>query len=291
MAKILEHYHLGENNYKIVFEVPELVRKAQPGQFVVLRISEEGERIPMSIGDMDPERGSLTVIYQVIGKTTALMATVKPGEQIMDCVGPLGNPSHVDKKGKYMVIGGGIGIAPVHPAAKKARENGNEVFGIIGARTKDLLFFEEEMRKACDHLYVCTDDGSYGEKGFVTDVLKRLIDEENKPDFILAIGPVPMMKAVCATSKPYDIETWVSVNPIMIDGTGMCGACRVSVGGITKFGCVDGPDFDGHLLDFDELTSRLRMYHQMERESMELFEKKHPCYIGLKESSKKALSN
>ncbi|MBD3233015.1 MAG: sulfide/dihydroorotate dehydrogenase-like FAD/NAD-binding protein [candidate division Zixibacteria bacterium] len=288
MVKVLEHYHLGENNYKIVFEVPELVKKAQPGQFVVLRISEEGERIPMSIGDMDPEKGSLTVIYQVIGKTTALMATLKPGEHIMDCVGPLGNPSHVDKKGKYMVIGGGIGIAPVHPAAKKARENGNEVFGIIGARTKDLLFFEDEMRKACDHLYVCTDDGSYGEKGFVTDVLKRLIDEGNKPDFILAIGPVPMMKAVCATSKPYDIETWVSVNPIMIDGTGMCGACRVSVGGITKFGCVDGPDFDGHLLDFDELTSRLRMYHQMEKESMEQFEKKQPCYIGLKESSKKS---
>ncbi|MBD3170512.1 MAG: sulfide/dihydroorotate dehydrogenase-like FAD/NAD-binding protein, partial [candidate division Zixibacteria bacterium] len=209
--------------------------------------------------------------------------TVKPGEEIMDCVGPLGNPSHVDKRGKYMVIGGGVGIAPIHPAAKKARENGNEVYGIIGARTKSLLFFEEEMRKACEHLYVCTDDGSYGEKGFVTTVLQRLIDEGNAPDFILAIGPVPMMKAVCATTKPYKIETWVSVNPIMIDATGMCGACRVTVGGKTKFGCVDGPDFDGHQVDFDELSSRLRSYLPQEKESMDRYqEDEHPCYIGQK---------
>ncbi|PJA26103.1 MAG: ferredoxin-NADP reductase [candidate division Zixibacteria bacterium CG_4_9_14_3_um_filter_46_8] len=287
MVKVLEHYHLGENNYKIIFDVPKLVKKSEPGQFVVLRVSENGERIPMSIGDMDAKTGALTVVYQILGKTTALLATVKPGEHIMDCVGPMGNPSHVDKKGKYMVIGGGIGIAPIHPVAKKARENGNEVFGIIGSRTQNLLFFEEEMRRACDHLYVCTDDGSYGEKGFVTTVLQRLINEGQKPDFILAIGPVPMMKAVCNTSRPYAIPTWVSVNPIMIDATGMCGACRVSVGGVTKFGCVDGPDFDGHLVDFDQLTSRLKMYFPQERQSMEKFEREHqPCYIGLKESPK-----
>lgn len=282
MVKVLEHYHINENNYKIILEVPKLVRKAQPGQFVVLRVSENGERIPMSIGDMDPEKGTLTIVYQVVGKTTALLATVKPGEEIMDCVGPMGNPSHVDNRGKYMVIGGGVGIAPIHPVAEKARENGNTVYGIIGARTKSLLFFEEEMRKACHHLFVCTDDGSYGEKGFVSTVLQRLIDEGTKPDFILAIGPVPMMRAVCDTTKPYRIETWVSVNPIMIDATGMCGACRVSVGGVTKFGCVDGPDFDGHLVDFNELTSRLKSYHPQERQSMDLFEKSKPCYIGLK---------
>ncbi len=283
MVEVLEHYNIGQSNFKIVLAVPKLVKKAKPGQFVVLRVSENGERIPMSIADMDREAGTLTVIYQVIGKTTALLATVKPGEYIMDCVGPLGNPSHVDKKGKYMVIGGGIGIAPIHPVAQKARENGNEVYGIIGARTKELIFFEDEMRKACNRLYICTDDGSYGEKGFVSNVLQRLIDEGDKPDFILAIGPVPMMKAVCETTRPYSIPTWVSVNPIMIDGTGMCGACRVSVGGVTKFGCVDGPDFDGHLLDFDLLTSRLRMYIPQEREAMKKFQEEvHTPYVGPK---------
>jgi NAD(P)H-flavin reductase len=273
VVKILKHQRLNETNFRIVLHSPLVAKKIKPGQFMVLRIREEGERIPMSLADMDPEKGTVTVIYQVIGKTTTLLSTKKVGEEICDLVGPMGVASHYPEKGNFMVIGGGIGIAPIHPTAREAKKRGLYVIGIIGARTKDLLFYEEQMQKVTDELYVTTDDGSYGKKGFVTDALKELHERGKKIDHILAIGPVPMMKFVCGTTRPMGIPTWVSLNPIMIDATGMCGVCRVSVGGKTKFACVDGPDFDGHQVDFDLLTKRLSMYESYEKQSLEKFKK------------------
>ncbi|MFQ5868860.1 MAG: sulfide/dihydroorotate dehydrogenase-like FAD/NAD-binding protein [Candidatus Zixiibacteriota bacterium] len=284
MVKILEHQRLNETNFRIVFDSPLVAKKIEPGQFMVLRIREEGERIPMSLADMDPENGTVTVIYQVIGQSTTLLSTKKAGEEICDLVGPMGVASHYPEKGNFMVIGGGIGIAPIHPVAREAKERGLHVIGIIGARTKDLLFYEEEMQKVTDELYVTTDDGSYGKKGFVTDALKELYQRGKKIDHILAIGPVPMMKFVCSTTRPMGIPTWVSLNPIMIDATGMCGVCRVSVGGKTKFACVDGPDFDGHQVDFDLLTKRLSMYESYEKQSLEKFKKEYTKETALKKA-------
>jgi ferredoxin--NADP+ reductase len=273
VVKILEHQRLNQTNFRIVFDSPLVAKKIRPGQFMVLRIREDGERVPMSLADMDPEKGTVTIVYQIIGKTTTLLSTLKPGEKICDLVGPMGIASHYPEKGNFMVIGGGIGIAPIHPVAREAKSRGLHVIGIIGARTKELLFYEEEMQKVTDELYVTTDDGSYAKKGFVTDALKELRDRGKRIDHILAIGPVPMMKFVCGTTRPMGIPTWVSLNPIMIDATGMCGVCRVSVGGKTKFACVDGPDFDGHQVDFDLLTKRLSMYESYEKQSLEKFKK------------------
>ena len=271
MPRVRENTQIGPLTWRMYIEVPRLVRKAQAGQFVIIRVNEDGERVPMSIAGLDRENGTLTVIYQVVGKTSALMTTVEAGGEIADCVGPLGVASHVDNWGTACVIGGGIGIAPIYPIAQAWKEAGNEIITIIGARSKENLFYEEEHKAVADELYVTTDDGSYGEHGFVSDVLKRLIDEGRQIDQIMAIGPVPMMKVVTNVTRDTGIKTWVSLNPLMVDGTGMCGGCRVQIGDETKFACVDGPDFDGHLVDFDILTKRLRAYQDQERKAMKRF--------------------
>jgi ferredoxin--NADP+ reductase len=253
---------------------PEIARKRKPGQFIVLRIHEEGERIPLTIADADPQAGTLTLIFQELGKSTEQLGRLKAGDGILDLIGPLGVPTHVEKFGTVVCIGGGIGIAPVYPIAKAMREAGNTVISIIGARTKNLLILEEEMAKVSHSLKVSTDDGSYGYHGFVSDILQNLIDEGTTINLAVAIGPVPMMRVICNVTRNQKIKTVVSLNPIMVDGTGMCGACRVSVGGKTRFVCVDGPEFDGHEVNFAELVKRQRAYLEQEKLSLETF--RHP---------------
>ena len=247
---------------------PAIARKAEPGQFIILRVNDEGERIPLTIADFDRNAGTITIIYQVVGKTTQVLAEMEAGDQILDFVGPLGVASHLDNYRKVAVIGGGLGSAIAYPQAKKLHQLGTEVDIIAGFRNKELIILEKEMRAACTRLFVTTDDGSNGQKGFVTDVLKKLIEEGNQYDLVIAIGPLIMMKMVSNLTKPYGIKTLVSMNPVMVDGTGMCGGCRVTVGGETKFACVDGPDFDGHLVDFDEAMRRQQMYKQDEKMTM-----------------------
>jgi len=261
------------------------VAKAKAGQFVIIRVNEHGERVPMSIAGLDKKNGVLTIIYQVVGKTSALMTTVPAGGQLSDCVGPLGVPSHIENWGTACLVGGGIGIAPIYPIAQAYKEAGNKLITIIGARSKDILFYEDEHRAIADELYVCTDDGTYGHHGFVSDVLKKLLDNGVKIGMIMAIGPLPMMRVVSNLTKKYNVPTWVSLNPLMVDGTGMCGGCRVSVGGETKFACVDGPDFDGHKVDFDLLNKRLLAYKEQEKIAMNRFLKEPGCKLA--ESVKK----
>jgi ferredoxin--NADP+ reductase len=257
--------------WKMRVEVPRLVAKAKAGQFVIIRVNESGERVPMSIAGLNKDEGLLTIIYQVVGKTSALMTTVEGGGEISDCVGPLGVASHVENWGTACVVGGGIGIAPVYPIAQAYKEAGNKVISIIGARSKEYLFYEKEHGEVADELHVCTDDGSFGHAGFVSDVLDKLLKEGAPIKMVMAIGPVPMMRVVTRVTKEYEVPTWVSLNPLMVDGTGMCGGCRVTVGGETKFACVDGPDFDGHAVDFDILTKRLNAYKEQERRAMKTF--------------------
>ncbi len=280
MPKVVDNQQIGPLIWKMQVEVPRLVEKAKAGQFVILRVNDHGERVPMSIAGLNREKGLLTIVYQVVGKTSALMTTVEAGGEIADCVGPLGVASHVDNWGIACLIGGGIGIAPIYPIAQAYKEAGNKVITIIGARSKDILFYEEEHKAVADELYVCTDDGSYGHHGFVSDKLKELLDDGVKIGNIMAIGPVPMMKVVANLTKEYNVPTWVSLNPLMIDGTGMCGGCRVAVGGETKFACVDGPDFDGHKVDFDLLTARLGAYRDQERKAMKRFLEDPHCRLA-----------
>lgn len=247
-------------------EAPRIARKALPGQFVILRSHEEGERIPLTIADTDAEKGTVTIIYMIIGKTTSLFAELQEGDAFHDLLGPLGKPTHLENFGRVVCVGGGTGVAVLHPITRGLKNVGNDVTAIIGARNKDLLILEEQMAAASTRLHVCTDDGSYGHKGFVTDVLKDLL-EEGCVDHVVAIGPVPMMRAICNITKEFNVPTLVSLNPIMVDGTGMCGGCRVTVGGETKFACVDGPEFDGLQVDFDELMLRLQAYKGQEQES------------------------
>jgi len=249
-------------------EAPLIAKKAQPGQFVILKANETGERIPLTMADTDPEKGTITIIYMVVGKSTALFRDLKVGEGYMDVIGPLGRPTHVEKVGKVVCVGGGTGIAVLHPITRALKEAGNDVVCIIGARSKDLLIMEEQMKNASHKLHVCTDDGSYGHHGFVTEVLKEVL-EEGDVQLVVGIGPVPMMKFLSLMTKDYNVKTMVSLNPIMIDGTGMCGGCRVSIGGETKFACVDGPEFDGHLVDYDELMLRLQAYLEDEKRCYE----------------------
>lgn len=256
-------------------EAPAIARKARPGQFVILRATETGERIPLTLASTDPEKGTITVIYQVVGKTTALFRDMQVGDVYSGILGPLGNPTDVERVGTVVCVGGGTGVAVMHPVTRALKEIGNHVICIIGARTKDLLILEEQMRAASHDLRVCTDDGSYGHHGFVTDVLKEVL-ESTRVDLAVAVGPVPMMKFVCRMTKEYGVKTIVSLNPIMVDGTGMCGGCRVTVGGETKFACVDGPEFDGHRVDFDELTRRQQAYAEDERKAFD-----EHCRIGL----------
>lgn len=249
-------------------EAPLISRKAQPGQFVILRANEGGERIPLTMADTDPQKGTITIIFMVVGKSTALFRDLQVGQGYRDIIGPLGNPTHLEKVGTVVCVGGGTGIAVLHPIARALKQVGNHVIAIVGARTRDLLIMEQQMTVASNTLHVCTDDGSYGVKGFVTEVLKDVLDREDVKQ-VVAIGPVPMMKFVSKMTKTYDTPTMVSLNPIMVDGTGMCGGCRVSVGGQTQFACVDGPEFDGHQVDYDELMLRLQAYCEEEKECYE----------------------
>ena len=258
-------------------EAPRVAKKALPGQFIVLRVNEEGERVPLTIADFDREKGIVTILFQVVGASTELLASLKEGDSILDFVGPLGQPSELSNHmGTVVFVGGGIGVAPVYPIARAAHELGNKVISILGAKTKDILIFEERMRAISDEVLITTDDGSYGIKGFVTNAIEELIKRGEKIDQVTAIGPGVMMKSVAEATRPYGIKTVVSLNPIMVDGTGMCGGCRVQVGEETKFACVDGPEFDGHLVDFRGLMARGRMYRTQEAK-----EKDHICNIGL----------
>jgi NAD(P)H-flavin reductase len=274
LNEIIELKKLAPEINLLKLNVPLIAQKAKAGQFVVLRINEEGERIPMSITDLNPETGILTIIFQEVVKTTAHLATLKKGNVLADVVGPLGIPTHMENFGTCVCVGGGIGIAPIHFVAKILKQMGNKVISIIGARSKNLLILEEEMKKLSDQLLISTDDGSYGHHGFVTDLLTQLLSKKVKVDFIMAIGPVVMMRVVCKVTAAWGIKTVVSLNPIMVDATGMCGACRVTVGGKIKFACVDGPDFDGHQVDFDELIKRQAMYLKQEKIAMERFNQK-----------------
>lgn len=267
--------------YKVY--TPELVAKARAGQFVILRPFDHSERIPMSIGHLDKEKGILTMAVQEVGKTTAEMATLKVGDCLKDLVGPLGNPTPVKKYGTCVLLGGGVGIPPINPINRALKELGNETIVIIGGRNKDLVIMQDYFEGVADQVLITTDDGSFGIHGFVTTALEQLIKDGKKIDWTMSVGPVPMMRYVCKLTKQYGIKTEVSLNPVMVDGTGMCGACRVTVGGETKFACVDGPDFDGHQVDFDELVQRQAMYHSQEKRSYEDY--LHKCKIGLKTQS------
>ncbi|MBQ1914062.1 MAG: sulfide/dihydroorotate dehydrogenase-like FAD/NAD-binding protein [Selenomonadaceae bacterium] len=276
MFKILRKEELSPGVYAMDIEAPRVAKKAQAGQFIVLRVDEKGERIPLTIADFDREAGKILIVFQVIGASTMQLAAMEAGESLLDFVGPLGQPSEIEKMGTVVVVGGGIGVAPTYPIARAMKEAGNKVIAIMGAKTKDILIMEEEMKAVTDEVVVTTDDGSYGIKGFVTNAVQMLVDRGEKIDQITAIGPVIMMKSVADATRDLGIRTIVSLNPIMVDGTGMCGGCRVQVGDETKFACVDGPEFDGHLVDFKGLMSRQRMYRDMEAEG-----KEHICNIGL----------
>ena len=261
---------------RMVVDAPYVAEHRKAGQFIILLIDEFGERLPLTIADADKGKGTITLIYQIVGTTTAKLAKLKAGESLYGIAGPLGHPTEIKKYGTVACVGGGIGIAPLYPISKAMKEAGNRVINILGARSENLFILEKEMVAIADECAICTDDGSKGEKGFVTDVLKGFIDKE-KIDLVVAIGPVPMMKAVSELTKKDGIHTYVSLNSVMIDGTGMCGGCRVTVGGETKFTCVDGPEFDGHLVDFESLGKRLKTYQQEETESYEQY--KHKCRL------------
>ena len=263
MYKILEKKKLNEQVTWITLDAPFVARKVEPGQFVIIRIDEKGERVPLTVADFDREKGTVTIVVQAVGYSTKKLSALNVGDSVADCVGPLGLPTEFGEPKKAIVIGGGVGCAIAYPQAKALHNMGVNTDVIAGFRNKDIVILEDEMRKVSDNYYVTTDDGSYGEKGFVTDVLKRLLESDSY-DLVIAIGPIPMMKFVSKTTEPFGVKTIVSLNPIMIDGTGMCGGCRVSVGGETKFACVDGPDFDGHKVDFDELMRRNSFYREEE---------------------------
>ncbi len=249
-------------------KAPLIARKAKPGQFVILKANETGERIPLSIADTDTEKGTITIMYMVVGKSTALFKSLKVGEGYEDVLGPLGKPTNIEKLGTVVCVGGGTGVAGLHSIARAFKEIGNNVISIIGARNKDLLILEDQIKASSHELHICTDDGSYGHHGFVTDVIKEVLDKEDVK-LVVGIGPVPMMKFLSKITKEYNVKTMVSLNPIMVDGTGMCGSCRVTVGGNRKYACVDGPEFDGHQVDFDELMLRLKAYSEDERKCYE----------------------
>lgn len=268
MVKILEKVCLNPTVTKMVVEHEKIAKKAKAGQFIILRVDSEGERIPLTIADTNPEQNTVTIIFQVVGATTQKLNTLEVGDMIYDFVGPLGKPSEIENLKKVCVIGGGVGCAIAYPTAKALHNQGSEVTTIVGFRNKDLLILEEEFKAVSDRFFIMSDDGSVGEKGLVTHCLKELLEKETF-DEVIAIGPLVMMKFVSQLTKEYNVKTTVSMNPIMIDGTGMCGGCRLSVGGQMKFACVDGPDFDGHEVDFDEAISRNASYREFERHAYE----------------------
>ncbi len=269
MFRIINKEILNPTVTKMEIEAPLIAKKAEPGQFIILRVDDEGERIPLTIADFDREAGTVTIIFQIVGATTERLNHKEVGDMIQDFVGPLGKESEVEGLKKVAVVGGGVGCAIAYPVAKKLHQLGAEVHSIVGFRNQDLIILEKEFAAVSDKLCIRTDDGSYGQKGLVTDALKELIESGEQYDEVIAIGPLVMMKFVSKLTKEYEIKTVVSMNPIMIDGTGMCGGCRLTVGGKTKFACVDGPDFDGHEVDFDEAMARAAMYKSFERQAHE----------------------
>ena len=269
MYQIVSKQVLNPTVTKMEIEAPLVAKKAQPGQFIILRTDENGERIPLTVADYDREKGTVTIIFQIVGATTNQLNSFNEGDYIHDFVGPLGKPTETEGLKKVAVVGGGVGCAIAFPIAKKLHEMGAEVHSVVGFRNKDLVILEDDFKNNSDVFKLMTDDGSYGEKGLVTNALEELIKEGNQYDEVITIGPLIMMKFVCQLTKKYDVKTIVSMNPIMIDGTGMCGGCRLTVGGETKFACVDGPDFDGHLVDFDEAMKRGQMYKEFERHAYE----------------------
>ncbi len=266
--KLLSKKELCKGQFEYTIEAPFVTRNAKAGQFVILRVEENGERFPLTIADVDKEKGELTIVFMAVGYSTAKLAQIEVGEEILDVTGPLGQPTHVEKYGTVVCIAGGYGAAPCYLIAKAFKDAGNKVYMISGARTKDLIFWQDKMKKASTELFITTDDGSLGIKGFGTQVLKDLMDKE-KIDYVIAVGPMPMMKAVADLTRGTGIKTEASMNPIMVDGTGMCGACRLTVGGKVKFACVDGPDFDAHEIDFDEVINRTKIYKPEERRRCE----------------------
>jgi len=277
--KIIEKQVLSEVNKLMVVQAPQVAEKAQAGQFIIVRIDEQGERIPLTVADFDRQAGTITIIFQEVGKSTMQLGTLNVGDSVANFVGPLGHPSEVENFGTVVCIGGGVGIAPIYPIARALREAGNKVWGIIGARNKELMFWEDKMRSVCDELIVCTDDGTYGRKALVTQPLKEILDATPDVAHVWAIGPAIMMKFCALTTKPYGVSTIVSLNSIMVDGTGMCGACRVEVGGETRFVCVDGPEFDGHQVDWDLLLSRQAIYKTEEQQAVTHWHD-HKCGCG-----------
>ncbi len=273
MYKILETKQLAKEIKLFVVDAPRVAKACKPGQFIILKINEQGERIPLTIYDYNVGQGTISIIFQEVGKTTRQLGKLKAGDEIQDFVGPLGKPIEVNDSHKRIIcVGGGVGVAPVYPKARALKNSGAEVISIIGARSKDLIILEEEMKAVSNELYVCTDDGSYGEHGFVTQVLEKLLPIKT-PDLVIAIGPLPMMRACCQATKKFNVPTLVSLNSIMVDGTGMCGSCRVTIGGETKFACVDGPTFDGHLVDFNELMLRQVRFVEEEKVALQRYEK------------------
>lgn len=280
MAKILEKRLIRQPDvfyYKVA--APLISKKALPGQFVIIRLHEKGERIPLSLAGIDPEGGAISLIVMAVGKTTTELSRFREGDDILDLCGPLGQPTRIEKVGRVALVGGGFGVAPLYPIARAFKAAGNQVTVIMGARSGDLLIYEKEMQGVCDAVLVTTDDGSKGVKGMVTTALKQEL-ERNGADLVLAVGPAVMMRSVAETTKPFEVRTVVSLNPIMVDGTGMCGGCRVSVGGEIRFACVDGPEFDGHLVDWESLLHRQKSYHREEKESFEAWKERHRRMLG-----------
>jgi ferredoxin/flavodoxin---NADP+ reductase len=280
MNKIVKKEILGEKIKKIEVEAPLIARKARPGQFIILRVDEKGERIPLTIAGTDTSKGTITLIFQEVGTTTSKLGMLEEGGEILNVVGPLGNPIEIERYGRVCIVVGGVGAAFVYWMAKAFKEKGNHIVTIMGARNEKLLILENEMNGISDEVLIATDDGSKGKKGFTTDVLRALINSRDKKvDYVLTAGPIPMMKKVSDITREYGIKTVASLNPLMVDGTGMCGGCRVTVAGKVKFACVDGPDFDAHSVDFDELLKRTSLYKSDEKQSYERFS--HRCRIGL----------
>jgi len=276
--EIIHREDLAPVSKLLIARAPAVARKGRAGQFVIVRIDEAGERVPLTIADYDRDEGTITLVFQEVGKTTMQMGTLQPGDSFASVTGPLGLPSEIKNYGTVLCVGGGVGIAPIYPIARDLKAAGNTVISIIGARNKDLLFWEEKMRSVSDELVVCTDDGSYGRKALVTIPIKELLESGRRVDHIWAIGPAIMMKFCALTTRPFGVPTVVSLNSIMVDGTGMCGACRVEVGGQTRFVCVDGPEFDGHQVDWDQLLARQRIYPEQEKQAVERW--KHKCECG-----------
>jgi ferredoxin--NADP+ reductase len=275
--KIVEKEVLSDVNKRFVIEASEVARKAQAGQFVIIRVDERGERIPLTIADFSREQGTITLVFQEVGKSTMHLGTLQQDDVLADFVGPLGHATEIENYGTVVCVGGGVGIAPIYPIARALREAGNTVLGIIGARSHDLLFWEDKMRSVCDDLIVCTDDGSYARQALVTQPLQEILSSRDDVKRVWAIGPAIMMKFCAKTTEPFGVPTIVSLNSIMVDGTGMCGACRVMVGGQTQFVCVDGPEFDGHQVDWDLLMARQRIYLDEEKRASEHWHSEHTC--------------